>query len=633
MTSRSCLYLLLLVGATLASRLAAAPADLDLTFNGTGKALLESPSAVANDIIKMALQPDGKVVVSGLSGSRMGVLRFTTEGALDTSFNGTGGVASYYDGTPSGLVIQPDGKIVVGGAVRNAEESGLGAYRFNSDGTTDTGFGHLGLAIYPQSPFYSSDMIMQPDGRILVSGQPSYSWDRRSIFVGRFLPNGQVDTSFNETGLGYTPASYDQVGGEMELKGDGRILIGTNPSVRVLSFLADGRVDLDYYGSAGTSTPVEGAVIRQTPEGKLWFAGTRNPSGFRDFVLTRLDANGELDETFNGGALRTVDFGGVNDVLYCMAIQHNGKILLGGYSDYRLAIARLNPDGSLDTGFNGTGMLILEEEGCAHAICLQRDGKILVAGSWHLMRFEGDPTSAEIRVEQPADTALVSGTTSVAFAPAIPGGASTQTFTLKNLGGNDLEIEGLTLTGSGADDFEVSAEPVTTTVGSGQQTVFSLRFAPGTAGEKTAVLQVASNAANLQEFLIPLTGLSLAPGLDQDHDGVSNEAEIRLAALGFDPLADSSALRTLLHQNAAGAGLLGEGDMETLALNSVLLRKNPETGIFVLRLDIQKSSDLKVWEPLTGYVPTFDAETGKIELEIQPAGPGPQFYKVLGSKP
>jgi uncharacterized delta-60 repeat protein len=128
-------------------------------------------------------------------------------------------------------------------------------------------------------------------------------------------------------------------------------------------------------------------------------------SGTR-FALARYDANGTLDTSFSGDGKQTTAFGGQSDIATGVAIQEDGRIVVSGHSftggaalrDF--ALARYDPDGSLDASFSGDGKQTadLGSNDIANGIALQSDGKIVVAGSqepdvlnskFAIARFEG----------------------------------------------------------------------------------------------------------------------------------------------------------------------------------------------------------------------------------------------------
>jgi hypothetical protein len=88
-----------------------------------------------------------------------------------------------------------------------------------------------------------------------------------------------------------------------------------------------------------------------------------------------------------------------------------------------------------------------------------------------------------------------------------------------------------------------------------------------------------------------------------------------------------------LQNNASALGLYNSTDVQTLALGSPLLSRDVATGHFHLSIDILKSPDMTGWAPLLGFSPTYDALSGKIDIEITPDASNAQFYRVLGAKP
>jgi len=618
----------------------AVPADLDPTFNNGNVLPLDDVGYYLEPSYHLILQSDGKILVAGQNGSRIGILRLLQGGQLDRDFSTDGRTRSYYDGSLAGIALQSDGKIVVGGKVSKDGVEGLGGYRFLSNGEEDLAYGHLGQAINPQTDgMTASSMLLRKDQSLIVAGTTSGSTYRYGGLC-RFATDGQADPTFNDSqGYSLTPLRYEQVAYQMLNRQDGGVLLATSPSAYLHGFLPDGRLDLDYEAVAFTTGQISGGLLADAGDEKVWCVAMNKQSSYNQTIgLTRLLPNGQPDESFNGGEPVWLTAAGTYNEVHDIAVQHNGKVLLAvstgnTYVATQGAILRVNVDGSLDESFNGTGKLVLENQSHLDAVAVQKDGKILVAGWGGLLRLMGDPTVPEIVLEQPVGSVLESGTSTGAFAPSLPNEHSVLNFIVKNLGGNDLTLEGITFSGPDAADFEVSIAPQLSTVLLGGQESFSIRFHPSVAGSKQTVMHVASNAANTPDFTVNLSGLCLAPQEDYDQDGVTNEAEIRMAALGFDPMVDSSSLRGLLHENAAGAGLLNEAALETLALKTVLLPKDSESGRFKLRLFLERSLDLSTWVPVAGLNPQIDAENGRIDVEIEPASQTSAFFKVLGAKP
>ena len=129
----------------------------------------------------------------------------------------------------------------------------------------------------------------------------------------------------------------------------------------------------------------------------------------------------------------------------------------------------------------------------------------------------------EIAVEQPAGTTLTDGVSTVTFGTVLTGANAIMAFTIKNTGALDLTDLGITIDGTSASEFSVSVSPTAPVPGPTGSTTFTVRFAPITAGAKTAALHIASNDADENPFDIALTGQAL---LDSDGDGISDYDEL-----------------------------------------------------------------------------------------------------------
>ena len=132
------------------------------------------------------------------------------------------------------------------------------------------------------------------------------------------------------------------------------------------------------------SVDVANSVAIQA-NGMIVVAGSSN----NDFALARYDANGNLDNTFGTSGKVTTDVGSSTDNAYSVAIQTDGKIVAAGKTfnsglNFDFALTRYTSAGILDTSFGAGGKLTTaigagtDEE--AHAIAIQRDGKIVAAG-------------------------------------------------------------------------------------------------------------------------------------------------------------------------------------------------------------------------------------------------------------
>ena len=358
---------------------------LDATFN---------PGA-NNTVWTLAIQPDGKIVVGGfftmLGGGGTGTTtrhrigRLNANGTLDTTFNPGASNLVY------AAVLQPDGKILVGGQFTTLGGGGTGTTvrnrigRLHADGSLDGDFN-------PGANNVVYTLAVQPDGKILVgggfTGLGGGTGTTTRNRIGRLHSDGTLDATFN-------PGANDVVW-TLSVQADGQILVagffttlgggtGTTLRNRIGRLDVDGAVDATF--NPGTNQGVH--AMTEQPDGQILVAGAFTGLGggtgsTQRNRIGRLHPDGRLDTTFDAGA---------NGSVFAMAVQPDGKILVGGGftalggTTVRNRIGRLHPDGSVDTTFNpGANNLV-------YALALQPDGKILVGGVFTMLGGGGTGTT------------------------------------------------------------------------------------------------------------------------------------------------------------------------------------------------------------------------------------------------
>ncbi|WP_061290041.1 M10 family metallopeptidase C-terminal domain-containing protein [Azotobacter vinelandii] len=366
-----------------------ADGTLDAGFGSDGKAIFDI--AESNDQGRsLAVQPDGKILVAGYSynpGSNnndFSVIRLNADGTLDTDF-GSDGKAIFDLGRGDyvySMAIQPDGKILVTGRSDNGSDDNFGVIRLNADGALDTGFGSDGKAIFELG--YSNDqgrsLTVLPDGKILMAGS-SYDYSENSTYfdfsVIRLNADGTLDTSFGIDGEATADISGDtDLGYSLIVQPDGKILVAgrsytfnhdTEFSVARLN--ADGSLDTGF-GSDGKASFDPGQGYAQVnsltlqPDGKILLAGQSYNLGNNtyDFSVIRLNADGTLDTGFGSDGKAIFDIAWGNDEGHSLTVLPDGKILVSGYSynssgegydssRYDFSVIRLNTNGTLDKTF------------------------------------------------------------------------------------------------------------------------------------------------------------------------------------------------------------------------------------------------------------------------------------------
>ncbi|MCR4303793.1 MAG: Ig-like domain-containing protein [Gallionella sp.] len=386
------------------------PGTLDTTFNTTGKVITAvGPGDVIYTATGVALQPDGKIVVTGSasngSDEDFALLRYNSDGSLDTTFNTTGmvitAIGAGHD-VAAAIVIQPDGKIVVAGRAHNGFNNDFALLRYNPDGSLDTTFGFTGMVLTAigQIDDLAFAVALQPDGKILVAGSTNngVDWD---IALARYNSGGSLDTTFNTTGKVITAVgSSNDLAAALTLQADGKIVVagaswnGHDYDFTLLRYNSDGSLDTTFNATGKVINDVKKITkddnahgVALQPDGKILVAGSSFNGYDDDFALLRYNPDGSLDTTFNITGTVITDVGGNNDALTSIALQPDGKIVVAGYAydntTSELALVRYTPDGSLDTTFNATGKVLTDvgnNKDLANAVVLQPDGKIVAAG-------------------------------------------------------------------------------------------------------------------------------------------------------------------------------------------------------------------------------------------------------------
>lgn len=397
------------VSLTLTTSAHAADGERDLTFGSGGVGYAQS-HVVAGTASPIVL-PDGKVIVcnaraddGGLSGQDMLVARFNADGTLDTSFNFDGRVAIDFTGPGGldackGLAVQPDGKIIVVGAASASQwgaDSDFGIARLNTNGTLDTTFGSgtgkvaVAFQLGGGNGESAHSAVVQPDGKIVVAGVATTQTHGSDFAVARLLPDGSMDSSFNLTGrvtIDFAPAGSSgtsDVGLGLALDGQGRLLVGGRVDAGVQGYdfavarlLPDGTLDKDFDSDGKAVVPMSQAPnyaavasgLLQQRDGRIVLFGAVDTSisgtGDYDMALVRLLPDGSLDTGFGVAGKATIAFDTVVEglsIATSVIQQANGKLIAVGEAGTNpngtkalAAIARLHADGSLDNSFGDFG--------------------------------------------------------------------------------------------------------------------------------------------------------------------------------------------------------------------------------------------------------------------------------------
>jgi uncharacterized delta-60 repeat protein len=290
-----------------------ADGSLDTSFATNG--IFSYDSGAMDAAQGMAVASDGRILLTGFTyngaDNDLFLMRLTAEGALDTSFNTTG-IVTYDSGSGhdwgGDLALTTAGKIVVTG-MTNSSSPDLGLWRFNADGSLDTGFDTDGAASYDGGDYDAGRcLILQEDGKILVSGvsaKSGVSTTDYDIPLIRFNSDGSLDTGFGTDGVARFDNNVREQGYDLALQSDGKILLtGHSGStsdwgLEVLRYTSEGALDTDF-GTAGRYTydlsgSIEwGYALAITAEGNPLVVGQVQGSATQAVIALRLE-NGADD--------------------------------------------------------------------------------------------------------------------------------------------------------------------------------------------------------------------------------------------------------------------------------------------------------------------------------------------------
>ena len=411
-------------------RSALRPLFVSALFLSAVAAFAQSPSAadgfdpnVDGNVYVLATQADGKLLVAGqftslrpgvgASAIRNNLARLNPDGSVDATFDPNA------NGPIRALVLQPDGRIVIGGDFTALQPNGAATTttrnrvaRLNANGTLDLTFNpNISGGTLPQV----NALALQPNGKLVVGGrfttvQPGTTAAARN-HVARFNADGSLDTAYNPNPNSLVLALVSQLeasnfaGTPRAAVGDGKIVIaggftslqpsGTGVVTtrnRIARLNANGTVDSEFDPNANNAV----AALAVQRDGKIILGGsfsTLQPPGNENSAtrnrLARLNANGTLDSEFYP------NFGGN---VVAIALAPDGDVMVGGQftsvwgrgtiTTQRPYVARLNPDGSLDTGFTASA------NSTVAAFAFQPDGKVILGGYFTAIQSRGLATGA-----------------------------------------------------------------------------------------------------------------------------------------------------------------------------------------------------------------------------------------------
>lgn len=316
-------------------------ASLDPSFGNAG--IVTHPGA---DGQASTLQPDGKILIADNNGDDIRVLRFLSNGSIDSSFGVNGSRIFLNPGTtesPLDIGVQPDGKVVVVGEISQGYYK-IFAFRLNTDGAIDSSFADNGKFIHSFQGVnhFSKVLNFTNDNKILISG---HLGTPRVPFHLKLNLNGSIDLSY-----------------------------GINGAVFVT-------------GLGFSATLIDSKILNT---GEIFFLSYKVLNNIYSSAIVKLAANGSIDSSFgvDGIALRTFPKTIVPHTILSMT---DGKLLIGGVMTYgnnappqeQCFILRYQSDGTLDNSFGVNGVIEYNNTystSCFEIAIQPSDNKIVAIG-------------------------------------------------------------------------------------------------------------------------------------------------------------------------------------------------------------------------------------------------------------
>jgi uncharacterized delta-60 repeat protein len=274
-----------------------------------------------------------------------------------------------------------------------------------ASGDLDPSFGNGGkVTTRFASTFTAAKAVaVQSDGKIVVAGFETNPLTDLDILLVRYNPDGSLDSTFGTGGRVITDflGRYEQANA-LVIQRDGKIIAGgftsfTSNEFALVRYNPDGSLDSTFGEGGKVATDFFGnddtvAALAIQTDGKIVAVGRAYHIRIgSDFAIARYNPDGSPDSTFGSGGKVTISFAGgfANGEAHAVAIQKDGKLVVAGTASPTegtlddFVVARLNPGGSLDSSFGSGGVqtwdYLHRVESCS-SLAIQNDGKIVLVG-------------------------------------------------------------------------------------------------------------------------------------------------------------------------------------------------------------------------------------------------------------
>jgi uncharacterized delta-60 repeat protein len=411
----------------------AVPGDLDPSFGTGGKVVTKFHVPLTNTRLAtpeaIIVQPDGKTILAGMARdvvqgtNQIGaaLVRYNVDGSLDTTFSGDGRVVVKVVqlDTIHALALQPDGKIIATGltnvSMGSSSNFAFLVMRFNPDGSLDTTFNGTGYVVSDWTSGLDEAVTcaIQSDGKILAGGFVNAGTGATDFAMARYNANGSLDTPFGNGGLVRTDFAGTLDGAHsMVLMPNAKIILAgavwndaaSSGDFALIGYNANGTIDMNFGANGKVRTDIDGQSqntfdFELTTDNKLLLTGVTGQPGFWNIAAVRYNSNGTLDASFDGDGKFVHNFPGNIEGGVAIKTQSNGKIVIAAdvapdNGAFDFAALRLHPNGSVDTSFGDGGRKFIDFGNFTSTTAFANDsptdmwigpdGKIVIGGDTEL---------------------------------------------------------------------------------------------------------------------------------------------------------------------------------------------------------------------------------------------------------
>jgi len=315
----------------------------DTTFGGGDGVVTTTVGGDSARATATAIQDNGRIVVAGYSGDYGAtlptVVRYLAAGVLDSSF-GTGGIVTTSVGSGmqgySDVSIYPNGNTVAAGTTVVADYDFVVARYAEANGALDTTFNGTGVVTTDLGMWeFGNALVVQGDGKVVVAGRSGLTGPGYHIAVVRYTASGALDANFGTGGVVTTSIGSYAVAYAMALQPDGKIVIagmGNGGGLAVVRYTTAGALDASFGGDGVVTTTLcnEGFDLAIQDDGGIVVVGHTGGDDAEDLAIVRLRSDGALDVVFDSDGVATLDVSGDTDLAFALALQADGKIVVAG---------------------------------------------------------------------------------------------------------------------------------------------------------------------------------------------------------------------------------------------------------------------------------------------------------------